>query len=47
MEFLRKKIAALPSEEVLEEFYIVNYVSDFKDHPLFNQKYKLVELKIK
>jgi carbonic anhydrase len=43
----RNKIAELPSEKVIEELYIDNYFSYFKDQPLSKQKYRLAELNIK
>jgi carbonic anhydrase len=43
----RNKLAGLPSEKVIEELYIDNYLSYFKDQPLFKQKYRLAELNVK
>jgi len=42
-----EKIFGLPSEKIIEELYIENYFSDFKDQPLFNKQKKLAELNIK
>ena len=44
---MKKKLYGLTSENVMEELYIDSYFSDFKDQPIFKQKYKLAELNIK
>ena len=43
----RKKLYGLKSEKLIEELYIDNYISCFKDQSIINQKYKLAEINVK
>lgn len=42
----KNKLYGLKSEKLIEELYIDNYISCFKDQPLLNQKYMLAELNV-